>query len=152
MAKPLSPVMLDESFHHDIEAVALLRTAVITQMSSFLKCKEIDRSVFASDDRLHIKGDETLGRYDFEYAGTHIRFTVITGLIGNEATAKVRCTHECEILGKSISHSLGEFDVSTNGRTNFYELSGKVYFTAEAADLIVASFIAKAMEHNLSIS
>jgi len=149
MTVQIAPVVLDGSCDFLIKGVSRLRAAVIDKMRPFVECKDIPSSTFKDDEGLLIDSDVARGYFDFTYAGTRVRLTVVAGLVSNEPSAKVICTHEYKVSGNEFSDFLGEFKVDSSGRTNFHEPSGQIHFTHNSADLILALYIAKALENNL---
>lgn|GEM_PF-6395712 len=142
-------IVLDGVRVHEIQSAAGLHKALQAQLSSLLSCKDIHESYVANLE-LEVTQADKNSWVDVTCAGTHIRFSVVVGLVAGTAKGKVVCTHEYEVRGKTQSYKLGEFMLDERGVTNFIEQTGRPHFLSKSADMIIAYFLAMTFEHNFA--
>lgn len=139
---------LDESSFQALSAAHGLHEQLNPMLIHFAACREIDRSVFEGVTDLKAIIDYERDHVEFTYGGVTVRLTLVVGIREGSAEAKIVATYEYGDERQRRSAFIGEFMLDHRGRTNFTNpANGKLHYTHDSADLIVAHFLEKALKH-----
>jgi hypothetical protein len=118
---------------------------------AFSACKNIRESIFIYDIALDISTfDDDAHVLVTSYRETSVRFQLFLGVAANShAAGRIVYSHQYKLRGKLPFKYLGELTIWADGRKNF---TGGTRFISASVDLIVAHFLTKAYENNLSLT
>ena len=148
--------VLDEAAQQTLQEIRSAEEKLMDHHSIALTaCKNVRESIFKDDEALNIRTlDDDPQVVVASYRETSVRFQLFLGVAANgQAVGRIVCSHQYNFHGKLRFKYLGEFTIRTDGRTNFAPgADGRTRFIAPSADLIVAHFLKKAYENNLSLT